>query len=87
MRDVHGRYAKTWIACAPQHAVRCAGQQGIAHMLYCIIADGTFDQVCETKAQADKEKRDLTRMGCEVKVKAVKDWAEAHALEDKISNQ
>lgn len=54
-------------------------------MLYVIIADGSFDQVCETKAQAAKEKRDLTRMGCEVKVKPVKDWAEANAMEARMA--
>jgi len=54
-------------------------------MLYVIIADGSFDQVCETKAQADKEKRDLVKMGCEVKVKPVADWAAADALEDKLN--
>ena len=54
-------------------------------MLYVIIADGSFDQVCETKAQAEKERRDLVRMGCEVRVKAVKDWTAAEALEDKMN--
>lgn len=56
-------------------------------MLYCIIADGTFDQVCETKAQADREKRDLERMGCEVRVRKVADWAAANALEDRLSGR
>lgn len=53
-------------------------------MLYCVIADGTFDQVCETKALAKKEERDLRRMGCEVKIKPVADWQEANALEDRM---
>jgi hypothetical protein len=54
-------------------------------MLYVVIADGAFDQVCETKAQAEKEKRDLVRMGCEVRIKPVKDWAKVNALEDKMN--
>lgn len=54
-------------------------------MLYVIIADQTFDQVCETEAQAKREKRDLEKMGCEVKVKKVKDWEEANALEVKMA--
>lgn len=54
-------------------------------MLYVIIADGAFDQVCETQADAAREKRDLTRMGCEVKVRKVKDWEAADALEAKLN--
>ena len=53
-------------------------------MLYVIIADNTFDQVCETEAQAKREKRDLEKMGCAVKVKRVADWAAANALEEKM---
>ena len=52
--------------------------------LYVIIADGEFDQVCTTKRSADKEKRDLTKMGCAVKVREVADWAAANALEEKM---
>lgn len=54
-------------------------------MLYVIIADATFDQVCEAKAQALKEKRDLEKLGCEVKIKKVADWAAANALEEKMN--
>ena len=54
-------------------------------MLYVIVADGTFDQVCETKAQANKERRDLEKMGCEVKVRQCRTWDEVHALEDKLN--
>lgn len=54
-------------------------------MLFVIIADGTFDQVCETEAQAKREKRDLEKMGCEVRIRKVKDWAEANALEEKMN--
>ena len=50
-------------------------------MLYVIIADGTYDQVCETKVSADKEERDLKRMGHKVKVTRVNTWDEAYAME------
>lgn len=53
-------------------------------MLYCIIADGDFDQVCETAAQAKREKRDLERMGFTVRIREVADWAAADALEEKL---
>jgi len=52
--------------------------------LYVIIADGAFDQVCETEASAKKEKRDLQKMGCEVKIKPVANWEEADKLETKM---
>lgn len=54
-------------------------------MLYVIIADNTFDQVCETKTAAQREKRDLEKMGCEVRIKTVADWEAANALEDKMA--
>jgi hypothetical protein len=53
-------------------------------MVYVILCNGDFDGVWETKAQANREKRDLERMGNEVRIKPVKDWAEAEALEDKM---
>ena len=42
---------------------------------YLIIADGTLDQICETKADANREKRDLKAMGCRVRIKACP-WAD-----------
>lgn len=53
-------------------------------MLFVIICDGTFDQICEGEKSRDREKRDLKRMGFTVKVKPVATWAEAEALEDKM---
>ena len=35
---------------------------------YLIIADGSLDQICETKADAAREARDLKAMGCRVRV-------------------
>lgn len=56
-------------------------------MLYVIIADNTFDQVCDTKQLAQREKRDLEKMGCTVRIKPVADWSAANALEDKMANR
>lgn len=56
-------------------------------MLFIIIADGAFDQVCETEAQAKREKRDLEKMGCDVRIRKVKDWAEVAAIEDRMNNR
>jgi hypothetical protein len=53
-------------------------------MLFCIIADDEFDQVCETPEAAAKEKRDLTKMGHVVKIKEVPDWQAANKLEEKM---
>lgn len=54
------------------------------HQLYVIIADGEFDQVVESKDQAKREKRDLTKMGCTVRLRPVNSWDEANALESKM---
>jgi hypothetical protein len=56
-------------------------------MLYCIITGGEYpelDQVVETKTLAEREKRDLIKMGWEVKIKAVADWDAAAKLEAKL---
>lgn len=37
--------------------------------VFAVIADGELDQICGSKVEATKEKRDLLKMGCEVKVK------------------
>lgn len=50
--------------------------------IFAIIADGIFDQVCETKALAEKEKRDLIAMGCNVKIIKTT-WQESDKLEEK----
>lgn len=42
---------------------------------YLIIADGMLDQLCETKADADREKRYLKSMGCRVRITACP-WAD-----------
>lgn len=55
-------------------------------MIYVIIADGVFDQIVETSMQAKKERRDLEKMGCEVKVKRMT-WQDANALETKMQGR
>jgi hypothetical protein len=56
-------------------------------MLYVIIADNEFDQICETEKDAIREKRDLKRMGCEVTIKKVADWKEADELEERMQSR
>lgn len=34
---------------------------------FILIVDGSVDQVCETRADAQRERRDLIAMGCTVK--------------------
>lgn len=52
--------------------------------LFVLVADGTFDQICETKATANKEKKDLEKMGCEVRIKKCASWDEANAYSVKF---
>lgn len=52
-------------------------------MLYVILCDGAFDQVCESEQDMKRERSDLKAMGFRVQVKKVQTWAEANALEGK----
>lgn len=52
-------------------------------MVYMLIADGTIDQIVETEALAKRERRDLEKMGCEVRVKRFPSWEAADAYEAK----
>ncbi len=70
-----------------QHYERYVQTRKGKDMLYVIIADGTFDQVCETEKSRDKEVRDLKRMGCKVRVQTVKSWPEANAIEDRMAGR
>lgn len=55
-------------------------------MLYVVICDSKYDQVCESKAQADKEKADLLKLGCGVvKILACASWQEVEKAEIKYS--
>lgn len=57
----------------------------MASPAFMVICDGACDQICGTKAEAQREARDLKRMGFEgVKVRAFTTWADAHAYEDKL---
>lgn len=55
--------------------------------VYTLITEDGIDQHCETEAQAKREKRDLEKMGCTVKIKKFNSWAEAEAYEDKQNNR
>ena len=56
-------------------------------MLYVILADGEFDQVCETIADARRERKDLKKIGCTVRVVTCADWSAVDALEQKLANK
>lgn len=51
---------------------------------FMVIADGECDQICETRTDANREKNDLTRMGCEAKVRRFPSWRAAEAYETKL---
>lgn len=53
--------------------------------LFVIIADGTFDQVCESARDANREASDLRRMGCHVKIKKFDNWNDVNAFEDSLN--
>jgi len=53
-------------------------------MIYVLIADGSVDQIVTTEAIAKREAKDLRRLGCTVKVKAVQDWQAAYEIEAKL---
>ncbi len=55
---------------------------------YIIFADGSLDQICETKADANREKRDLKDMGCKVRMYtcAWEDQDEEVALIERLQN-
>jgi hypothetical protein len=52
---------------------------------FMLINDGECDQICGTRAEAEREKRDLKNLGCgNVRIKEFPTWAEAEAFEDKL---
>lgn len=54
-------------------------------MVYAIETDGKeLDQVCYSDAQAKKEKKDLERMGCTVKIRKFETETELHNHYDKV---
>jgi len=53
-------------------------------MVYVIFVDGDLDQICETKADALREKRDLIQMDCgRVTVKEFPNETAVHAWIEK----
>jgi hypothetical protein len=51
---------------------------------FAIICDDNFDAIWDTKAQADREAKDLRKMGHVVRIKAFATHADAEAYEDKL---
>lgn len=61
--------------------------QHLQQPAFMVICDDCCDQICGSKAEAEREKADLIRMGFErrsVKVKSFATWQEAHAYEDQM---
>lgn len=50
---------------------------------FVVIADGEVDQIVETRALANREKRDLERMGCAVTIKGFASMGDAETWADK----
>lgn len=57
--------------------------------IYCIICDdqNEVDGFHGTKAIADKEARDLRKMGFEVKIKKFASWEAAEAFDEKLRSR
>lgn len=71
-----------------QHGTRYERRQkGALMTLFAIIADGQFDQVVETKPLAEREKRDLSRLGFVVRIIQCAEWATANKIEQQYSPQ
>jgi len=56
-------------------------------MLYVIFADGTWDQVVESEQMMLREKRDLKKLGYQVKVKSYNTWKEVNEAEDRYNSR
>lgn len=60
--------------------------QHLERPAFMVICDGDCDQICGSKAEAQREAKDLKKMGFDkVTVKAFATWAEAHAFEDRLN--
>lgn len=54
-------------------------------MFYAVFTDDGLDQICDTQSQANREARDLRRLGCGgVKVRPVADDDEAERIAARI---
>lgn len=54
--------------------------------VYMILVDGDCDQIVETRAIAEREKRDLINMGCgPVRIREFPCWEAAEQYEDKLN--
>ena len=55
--------------------------------VWVFIADGEVDLVSDSPKDHKGHARDLREMGCEVKVRKFKTWAEAEAYADKVRGE
>ena len=53
-------------------------------MFYGVFTEDGLDQVCDTMAQAEQERRDLKAMGCEVWIAQAEDEQNLAAIGDYI---
>ena len=53
-------------------------------MVYVLITEDGVDQIVETKEIAQREKHDLVKLGCSVKIKEFASWELAQAFADKF---
>lgn len=60
-------------------------REHLASPAFMVIADGDCDQICGSKEEAYRERKDLLKMGCDkVTVKAFTTWEHAHLYEDML---
>jgi hypothetical protein len=53
--------------------------------VYMLLVEGDCDQIVETKAIANRERRDLIDLGCDnVKIREFPSWEAAEAYESKL---
>jgi ABC-type metal ion transport system substrate-binding protein len=52
-------------------------------MLYALITEYGLDQVCESREDMIRERKDLRAMGCNVKTRTFADWASLNAATDR----
>lgn len=55
--------------------------------VYVIIADGIINQTTESYDIAIREKKDLVKMGCTVRIKNFATWEKANHFEDLMNRK
>lgn len=62
---------------------RAGHQRSNRNMLYALITEYGLDQVCETRGDMLRERKDLRDMGCTVKVLTFADWASLESAQER----